>query len=280
MGLFYSREHTACFNYTKEVDATFNFFNFKANDTIVEKNIGKHVLVFMLTGRAIVSCNEYYDRIINESEFVLLPVGCLFIGKALEDCQIVTCAFYQEVNLCNRYNLKMLEPYAKDIEPNFHILPFAGRVQLFLDLLILYLEDGINCSHFHEQKKHELFLLIRAYYSKKDQARIFHPIIGCNIDFKSFVLENAATVNRLEDFTQRLNCSLASFKRQFAKHFDISPYQWLQNQKSARIFQDIRMSEKSFLDITVEYGFSSQAHFCKFCKSQFGDTPKQIRNNR
>ena len=280
MELFYNREHTTCFNYQKEADATFNFVEFKKNDKIMEKYIGKNVLVFIISGHIKVSCNEYQHREMKENEFALLPVGCLFSGEALQNSKIVTCAFYQEINLCSRYSLKLLEAYTKEVKPDFYILPFAGRMSMFLKLLVLYLEDGINCSHFHEQKKYELFILIRAYYSKENQTRIFYPIIGKSLDFKSFILENAASVNCLEEFAKRLNCSLASFKRQFAKHFDISPYQWLQNQKSARIFQEIKMTEKSFLEISMEYGFSSQAHFCKFCKTQFGNTPKNIRNNK
>lgn len=280
MGLFYTNEHTSCYNYMKEEDATFRYMELRNGVKINKKEIEKSALVFVLTGRISFSCNQFLNREIKAGEIGLLPVGCSVQGAALEDSSLVVCVFYLETNLCNRYSMKMLASYSKEIVYDFHLLTFAGEVGPFMDLLVAYLRDGINCSHLQEWKKNELFLLFRAYYSKEELAQFFCPIIGENLNFRDLILKNASSVNNVEDLAKRLNYSVSSFKRHFVKHFGVSPYQWQQGQKASRIYQEIKLSDKSFMELSMEFGFSSQQHFSRFCKEQFGTTAKMLRADK
>ncbi|WP_446784349.1 helix-turn-helix domain-containing protein [Macellibacteroides fermentans] len=44
------------------------------------------------------------------------------------------------------------------------------------------------------------------------------------------------------------------------------------------VYREIKFTTKSFKNIAVENNFSSQAHFNRFCKKQYGNTPKELRN--
>jgi len=49
--------------------------------------------------------------------------------------------------------------------------------------------------------------------------------------------------------------------------------------KSQFVLQDIISTSIPFQELADRYQFSSQAHFTKFCKQRYNQTPKDLRSN-
>lgn len=120
--------------------------------------------------------------------------------------------------------------------------------------------------------------MLRAYYTKEELACFFYPLLGKDMGFKDFVLSNYLAIADIPEFARQLNLSIDTFKRRFKEAFGESAHKWITLRKSELIYRDLVVSEKTFTEITTEYGFSSQAYLCTFCKKYFDKSPQELRD--
>lgn len=279
MSLFYREEHTTCYNYKLQTSASFKVMKFAKSDLPETINVDRSVIIFLLKGKALVTCNNHKDNIQNSGEMILLPRNCCCYVKVLEEATIISCSFVQKIDFCNRFSFNHLMDYLPDkFIYDFKKLPVRERVTQFLTLLKDCLDDGLSCVHFHELKEKELFIILRAYYSKEELAAFFYPLLGKDMDFKDFVLSNYLSTNDLQEFAQLGNLSVDTFKRRFKETFGETAHKWITQRKSELIYRDIIMTNKSFSDIALEYKMSSQAYLSTFCKQHFGKSPQELRD--
>jgi AraC-like DNA-binding protein len=147
----------------------------------------------------------------------------------------------------------------------------------FLTSLVLYLDEGASCKHFHEIKQKEMFFIFRFFYTKEEAAGLFAPIISQNLNFKNKVLSNYMEVNSVKGLAKICNYSLSSFNRNFKNNFKENPYVWLQNQKLKYITAKLADKSIPFSQIIDEFKFSSPAHFTVYCKKHLNTTPSRFR---
>lgn len=74
--------------------------------------------------------------------------------------------------------------------------------------------------HYHQIKRDELFLYLRAGYTKEELAQFFYPILGRDLDFKDFILTNSRKIFDVKDFATQANMSLSTFNRRFKETFN------------------------------------------------------------
>ena len=179
MGLFYKEEHISCYHYTTIATALFKIHNEKKG-SIQVVDIDRSVLLFVVKGEIIVNCNEFKNRRVAEGEMCLLLRNSAMYGRVIRDAQIVSCAFVQTIKFCNKYSFEHLanDSLDNDIHYDFTILPIKERIMQMLSLLINTLSDGLGCTHYHELLEQQLFIYLRAYYSKEELVSFFHPLLG------------------------------------------------------------------------------------------------------
>jgi AraC-like DNA-binding protein len=81
----------------------------------------------------------------------------------------------------------------------------------------------------------------------------------------------------LEAFAKLCGRSVSTFKREFHRHYGVSPGRWLLERRlecSARLLSTTSMS---VTDIVFECGFEQPAHFSRAFKTKFGQTPSEYR---
>lgn len=280
MSLFYREEHKTCYNYKLATSTNFELLHFQESKVPQEINVDSSVLIFLLSGEVLVTCNNFQDKLHKEGEIALLPRNSCCYVKIIRECTIISCAFIPNINFCNRFSLHQLVDFIpKKFTYEFTILPMRERISQFLALLRNCLEDGLECVHFHELKEQELFLLLRAYYSKEELATFFYPLIGKDVDFKEFILSNYLSITDLNDFAQRANMSIDTFKRRFKEVYGESAHKWITQRKAEQIYRDIILTQNTLTEIATKYRMSSQAYLTTFCKQHFGKTPQELRNN-
>ncbi len=284
MGLLYVDEHLTCPHYQKEILKLTSVLNYKKGNSLERISPKLSKLCFVNKGEVNVSINGSEAKIVKEKEIFLLPPNSNFKAEALEDSDIVTMQFHVQVNLCENYSMTQLFPYCKENknkEGGLNTLKFTSAISKYIDLLSIYINDGIHCMHFYEVKKRELFTILRAYYPKEELAAFFYPILSKeDLFFKKFVMEKSLSAKNIPALAEMANYSTSGFIKKFTRCFNESPHRWISQYKANHILQDIKSEEKSLKEISEKYNFSSMSHFVNFCKKQFGMPPGRMRKDK
>ena len=107
--------------------------------------------------------------------------------------------------------------------------------------------------------------------------RLFHPIMGKEFDFKIAVLQHRDRVQSKKEMALLLGMSNSDLQRKFIQEFGETVSAWLQKQKNRKILSRLSFDSVSIKEIVHEFGFSSAASFNKYCKSNFGCNPTELR---
>jgi len=268
-------EHRACSNYISDYNIGFKNCQIKQGEFIIPSNKELHCLFFLVSGHL----DLYYDSQIyklRKDSICFIPMSSDFKIYASTDALIIMNYFNKPIDLCEKTALENLS-LLLDQKSHTFMLRINKPLKKFLTGLLFYMNEGIYCKHFHEIKQKELFYILRYFYTKKEIASLFAPIISNNIDFKNIVLANYLNASSVKELAQICNYSLSSFNRIFKKNFQENPYLWLQNQKIKYIVG--RLSDKNIPlgQIIDEFRFSSPSHFTIFCKKHLNLTPSQFR---
>ena len=279
MGAFlYTEEHQSCLNYRVAQAAAIKLFHFpKGKQQIVDTRTP--IIIFVLEGEVLVT-SDSHKGVRHTAGYISLQMqnSSTYI-RVTEDCTFISCHSPHDITLCDHFSMQQLPQYIPaGFDYRFTLLPVRPRLQEYLVNLRHLLEDGLSCVHFHELKMQELFILLRAYYSKEELAAFFYPLIGKNRNFKDFVYENYLKIGSLSEFASLANTSIDTFKRRFKEAFGQPAYKWMNQRKAEHIYRDLTLTTKSVNEIAEEYHFSSVPYLITFCKQHLGKTPQQIRN--
>jgi len=95
------------------------------------------------------------------------------------------------------------------------------------------------------------------------------------MDLEKFMLNNYHFNVPVEKFAQLTGRSLAGFKRDFQKTFDMSPRHWLQEKRLVEALHLIEKKNKKPSAIYLDLGFESLSHFSHSFKKKFGKAPSE-----
>lgn len=258
------------------IESGFNYLEFPENCEFEEEYTPKHYLLFFMEGDFILNYGQFKNRVFHAGNMVLIPRSSHFKVISKTDSSILTMFFDMPEENCDKMALQSLTEICKEIEYNLEPVAIHYPLILFLEMLIHCLRNKMNCLHFHHLMQQEFFFLLRGFYTKEEIATLFYPIIGKDIDFKDFVLQNYMKVNSIEQLISLSNMGRSSFFVKFSKAFGMTAKQWMLKQKDQRILEKIMGSEICIKDIVEEFGFDSAINFTRYCKQHFGDTPKHL----
>jgi len=275
MSIFYVDEHKACSSYISDYNIGFKSYRIKQGEYLTPANKEYHCLFFLLNGQVEV---HYESNVFNyrKDSVWFIPMPTIFKIYANTDATVLFNYFNNPIDLCEKVALESLSDLL-DQKSYTSTIRINKPLKKFLSNIIFYLNEGANCKHFHEIKQKELLYIMRYFYTKREIAGLFAPIISKNLDFKNTVLANYLNSSSVKELAQICNYSLSSFNRIFKKNFNENPYIWLQNQKIKYIAG--RLSDKNIPlgQIIDEFRFSSPSHFTIFCKKHLNLTPSQFR---
>lgn len=96
------------------------------------------------------------------------------------------------------------------------------------------------------------------------------------IDLERFMLSNFHFNIPVEKFAQLTGRSLAGFKRDFQKTFDLPPRHWLQDKRLSAAKYLIETKHQKPSAIYLDLGFESLSHFSHSFKKKFGMAPTAL----
>ncbi len=274
--LLYVPEHTSCAHYVSDHRCYFRYYEFRDNEAIRLHSGGFNELLFVLSGEITGNFNAFRDRTFRKGDIVFLPKSSVVEITGHTDCRLLTCMFEVPHNVCDKLDFRTFVPLCKEME--YTMAPGVIRPQMkqFVDTMVYYLQNGINCEHFHELKQNEMFLIFRWFYRKEELATLFYPMVGRSLDFKAVVMGNYTKVKGVNDLANILHMGRSSFDTQFKEEFGTSPGQWLLKQKANHIRHYMSDPSVTISDVMEKYEFNSPTHFTRFCKQQFGCPPSEL----
>lgn len=95
------------------------------------------------------------------------------------------------------------------------------------------------------------------------------------IDLEEFMLKNFQYNAPIENFAKLTGRSLAGFKRDFLKSFNVPPAKWLKEKRLEEAHYLIHQKNKKPSDIYLDIGFENLSHFYTSFKKKYGITPTE-----
>ena len=277
MKFCYVPDHTSCANYVSDIQTGFRLMSASRGEFVEDRSIQYNTIVFILSGTVEVSCDEILNRVFVEGEILFFAQASTVTGSTLTDVEFLVFTFISPtITLCEKYTLHAYVSGHPKIQYSFRSLACRGLLKGFLELMKSYLGAGVSCGHLHELKQRELFILLRATYTKRELAEFFYPIIGADFNFKAAIFEKYKLGYTIAEFARELALSSGQFVRKFNREFGMSYYQWVLKQKANHIKHRLALDTTTISDVINEFNFSSPSHFTQFCKVQFGCTPLEL----
>jgi AraC-like DNA-binding protein len=278
MELINKKEHLNCYLYDNQQDISIvHFGNLKGRVFLFNETHSQ--IVFLLKGKITFSYGYQMNNIFEEGCFLMFSKGYKYTMNVLEDSDVIIINMHNEINFCNQFPLEILYELVEEKSAYPYPLKINDAISQYLNTIIESINNGLKCAYFQELKQRELLFYLRAYYPKKDLAAFFVPILNNDTRFARLIYKNYESAKSIENLAALSNYSVSGFKKRFMRVFGIAPSNWMEKEKAKKIYSEISCTQKSFKEITVEYNFSSAAHFDKFCKRVYGMSPGVLRKN-
>lgn len=273
----FNEENTQCIYCRETKVEIFKYVESKAGEEIVFENQDVSLVVFILTGRALISCNEFSNVLFQAHEMCLFPIAADCTWKTLEDATGIVLRTTSTGDPCTREALQSYSEHWINAESAFYGLEIRPALLYCLNSIRMYLTEGQTCPQMHYIKENEVAVLLRAYYSVEELIEFFMPDIKNRDGFQQFIMKNYLKMKGVKEFVDLSGLNLSTFNRKFKMHFGTSPYQWMIKQKSKHILHALVARDKSIAEIMREFDFSDASHFNRYCKAIFGASPTELR---
>lgn len=272
--LLYVNEHTSCRKYMKSVDAGFYSEKLSKGDIINKKKSNNNTIIFLLEGEFMIDYHIFRNNHIKQGNMLVIPKNSYYSLRILKDTYIIYLSFLDIDTLCEKQVLESYWTICRDMDYEFKPLEIRTPIKSFLENMNFCLNQGINCEYFHIIKYQEFFFYLRYFYTKEEISMLLYSIIGCSINFKTFVTKNWQEYMSLDDIVEFSGISKSVFIKRFKDEFGITPYQWKIQQKCQNIIYKATEVGTTVKDLMDEAEIYDASQFNRFCREYFNSTPK------
>lgn len=162
----------------------------------------------------------------------------------------------------------------EDTPPALVKLQTDGLLKNYFESLPAY-EGASGAESLIRLKVEEGILLLLNRHSELKN-KLFDFSEPGKIDLESFMNKNFRFNVEMKRFATLTGRSLATFKRDFAKTFAISPNRWLQKKRLEEARYLIKEKGRKPSEVYLEVGFEDLSHFSFAFKKAFGISPSFI----
>lgn len=278
--LIQPEEHFSCKYYQSDYMSKFRYYELSSSESFPLLNTDDNHILFIKEGRICVDVEIFKGRQFEYGDIILLPSFVHNKITILENTKILISSFDVPIESCDKL---MIERSSNLIEPenyNFTSIKMKDTVETFVDLLIIYLSDKINCAHLHEIKQKEMFFIFKWYYTEQERASLFHNLSVGSYQFKRTILANYQNAANTIKMAELLNMSRRKFEMTFREKFGDTYANWMLKHISNKIAYKAVEPGVTINDLMTVGNFSSPCVLNRFCQKYFGCTPKKLIDNK
>ena len=244
--------------------------------------LAESILAIQISGKTIIETSNQKltsqagDMLLIHKHQLVRFIKMPFDGK---DYQTITIILNNDV--LRRFALKMDIVITERHNDKANIfIPKNEYLTGFFKSLIPYgenLQNKMTSNLTHLKVEEAIELLLHSMPQLK--SFLFDFSEPYKIDLENFMVRNYQFNVPIDKFAKLTGRSLAGFKRDFKKAFNMPPRQWLQEKRLAEAHYLIEKKNKKPANIYLELGFESLSHFSNTFKKQYGYTPTQLVSN-
>lgn len=268
---------TFCSSYSELPEPGFYLCTIKSGETYVIEQDDNNHLLFLRSGRFIISSEERSNYQVEASNVVFCSRSYLYTIIAEEDCQILVARFVNGNITSESDTYRSIAAEVAKVNYKFTAVPVNNVLGSVIDSVAFYLEQGADTKVLHRAKIDEMFVVFRHFYPRETYLRLFYSLFNNNMSFRTLVINNAPNAKNVEHLAKICGHSLSHFKLLFSQYFDTTPYVWMQRNRAIEISELLRDPSIPLKSIIKKYGFTSHGHFSLFCRKFLGDTPRALR---
>jgi AraC family transcriptional regulator, exoenzyme S synthesis regulatory protein ExsA len=167
-----------------------------------------------------------------------------------------------------------MESHAAVVEVHTDVILSA-----YFQSMLTYFSGGEKPSDsLLELKLKELIINILTGPHNPSLAAYFQSLLGSEKPAIQQIMDANFSHNlSLEEFARLCHRSVSSFKRDFKKHFSVSPGKWLLTRRLEYSTLLLKNSDLNITEIAFECGFEDVSHFSKAFKEKVGLSPINFR---
>ncbi len=254
------------------------FYENQMHDTAL---LFEHQVIHILSGRIIISEGDRQTKI-EKGETVLIKKDTYFEftkqAKVISQDYQSVLFFLKNEFISDFTKTYQIENAGIDKQfPNVIKFPNNPLITGFILSLIPYFGNPMgNKSEIFRLKTFE-FLFQLNELDKSLFSYFFQLLKPHKIDLVKIMEEHYTKNLSLEHFARLSNRSLATFKRDFQKTFNLSPALWLKTKRLKLAHYLLANTSKTSSQIYLEVGFEDLSHFSKSFKQQFGYLPSSAK---
>ena len=234
--------------------------------------------IFVLSGTLEVKTKDK-EITLEAGDMFLLPVE-KYAVISIEESELIFFTSDRPTEYCVTILAELFEN-VREVEEGFVKLKIVKPLDKFLSLLMVYMDSGVDCKYLFEGKQHELFMVIRACYTEEELVSFLYPLtLRKDSDQRKLIIDNCSKAKNIQELATLCGYSVGGFKRLFKEIFNEPIYRWMQQQKVNSLKIRLREKDVNLKELIDEYGFSSPAHFTKFCKQWLGMVPTQYKKSQ
>ena len=268
---------TSCSSYSELPEPGFYLCTIKAGETYVIEQDDTNHLLFLRSGRFVISSEESENYQVAASNVVFCSRSYLYTIVAEEDSRILVARFVNGNITTEGDTYRSIAAEVARVNYRFTAVPINNVLGSVVDSAAFYLEQGVEAKAMHRAKIEEMFVVFRYFYPREVYMRMFYSLFNNNMSFRTLVINNAPNAKNVEHLAKICGHSLSHFKLLFSQHFDTTPYVWMQRNRAIEISELLRDPSVQLKSIIKKYGFTSHGHFSLFCRKFLGDTPRALR---
>lgn len=234
-------------------------------------------MLFILEGEITITWDDN-NYVCGEKRMVLLAYNKEYRIMALTPGTMLVLNFTTHYHVCDHITTEQIVQAIRNVNYSFNTLEMRAPILRLVQSVVFYLEHNIYCKYLYDAKSVELSSVYTFFYNSDELVNFFYPVLYKELTFSTLVKNNYERARTVQELAKLCKYSLSNFKKIFVRHFGISPYQWMLQQKASKIKS--RLLDKTFpiKAIAAEFGFADQSHLNSYCKRYFNATPLQIRN--
>lgn len=278
--LIQPEEHFSCKYYKSDYMSSFRYYELSASESFPLLNTDDNHILFIKEGKISVDLGLFKGKVFGYGDIILLPSFVHSKITILEGCKILISSFDVPIESCDKLMIEKSSSLIRPENYNFTSIKIKDTVEDFVDLLIIYLSDKINCAHLHEIKQKEMFFIFKWYYTEMERAVLFHNLSVASYQFRRTILANYTKAPNTIKMAELLNMSRRKFEVTFRETFGDTYANWMLKHIRNKIAYKAVEPGATINDLMTVGDFSSPCTLNRFCKKYFGCTPKKLIENK
>lgn len=180
--------------------------------------------------------------------------------------------------------LPLLLKSSKNIISNQSIEKISNDflIQKYIEGLLFYFENPslVNEEILVLKLKEIILLLSQTRNVEAIQVILSQLFSPTTYVFKQIVDAHLFSQLTIEELAQHHNLSVSSFKREFAKHYNDTPANYIKTKKLEKAAELLLVSNERISDIAFDCGFNDLANFTRSFTGKYNISPTKYRLNQ